>query len=208
MEKTESITNQLVRQRLLAGATELFARKGYASTSVREIVEAAGVSKPVLYYYFRNKEGIYLEVMGEAGTRFENLLNSAREEIGAVRERILHLSDQVFLLFLDRIELARVGYSILYGPPQGAPFFDFEAFRRRFHEMIERLTEEGIQKGEFRRGKVTDMTWAIVGAINMAIEIQLWHPERAPGRKGLTRILNIIFEGICSKEGRKKGEVI
>ena len=43
------------RERLLSGATELFASKGYAATTVREIVERAGVTKPVLYYYFRSK---------------------------------------------------------------------------------------------------------------------------------------------------------
>ena len=42
------------RERLLETATELFAEKGYAGASVREIVEKAGVSKPVLYYYFKS----------------------------------------------------------------------------------------------------------------------------------------------------------
>ncbi|NIW00329.1 TetR family transcriptional regulator, partial [Candidatus Saccharibacteria bacterium] len=40
------------RERLLETAIGMFAQKGYAGTSVREIAEQAGVSKPVLYYYF------------------------------------------------------------------------------------------------------------------------------------------------------------
>ena len=36
----------------------LFAEQGYDATSVREIVETAGVAKPTLYYYFRSKEGL------------------------------------------------------------------------------------------------------------------------------------------------------
>ena len=48
------------RERLLETASHLFAEKGYASTSVREIVARAGVSKPVLYYYFQSKEGLLL----------------------------------------------------------------------------------------------------------------------------------------------------
>ena len=39
-------------------AAKLFAERGYDATSVREIVEAAGVAKPTLYYYFRSKEGL------------------------------------------------------------------------------------------------------------------------------------------------------
>ncbi len=49
-----------VRQRLLRAASDLFAQKGYAATTVREIVAAVGVTKPVLYYYFGSKEGLYL----------------------------------------------------------------------------------------------------------------------------------------------------
>jgi TetR/AcrR family transcriptional regulator len=202
----EIFNDHTVRQRLLAGATELFARKGYASTTVREIVEAAKVTKPALYYYFSNKEGIYLELMKEAEARFEILLGSARKEIGAVKKRILRFSEQVFQLFLDQIEIARVGLSIHYGPAQGAPFFDFDAFHLKFQDLIKQLIQEGIRKGEFRKGNITDMTWAVLGAINVAIEVQLWHPEKSIGRKGLVRVLNLVFEGISSSNSKKKGE--
>jgi TetR/AcrR family transcriptional regulator len=204
----EIFNDHTVRQRLLASAAELFARKGYASTTVREIVEAAKVTKPALYYYFRNKEGIYLELMRESEARFEILLDSARKEIGAVKKRLLRFSEQVFQLFLNQIEVARVGLSIYYGPPQGAPFFDFDAFHVKFQDLIERLIREGIRKGEFRKGNVQDMTWAVLGSINVAIEVQLWHPEKSIGRKGLVRILKLVFEGISGSKGIEKGESV
>ena len=200
--------DQTVRQRLLARAAELFARKGYASTTVREIVEAARVTKPALYYYFRNKEEIYLELMREAESRFELLLTNTRQEIGGVQERILRFSEEVFQLFLDQIEIARVGLSIHYGPAQGAPFFDFGAFHLKFQKSIERLIREGIRKEEFRKGNVMDMTWAVLGAINVAVEIQLWHPEKSTGSRGLVRVLKLIFDGISIRKnnaGLEKG---
>ena len=48
-----------VKRLLLESGIALFAEKGYASTSVREIVEGAGVTKPVLYYYFKSKEELF-----------------------------------------------------------------------------------------------------------------------------------------------------
>ncbi len=202
----EFLIDQTVRQRLLASAARLIARKGYASTTVREIVEAAGVTKPVLYYYFPNKEGIYLEMMRGAWGRFDALLEGARKEFGGVKDRVLRLADQVFGQFLSQIEVARVGYSIYYGPPQGAPFFDFDAFHAKFHEVIEGLVREGIRKKEFRKGNALDMTWAIIGAVHVAVEVQLWHPETGLGRKGLARVLELIFEGISGQESKKKGD--
>lgn len=206
-KQTESVIDQTVRQRLLAGATQLFARKGYASTTVREIVEAAGVTKPVLYYYFSNKEGIYLELMGSALARYNSLLDQVQRESGSVRERVLSLMDQAYQLFSEQIEVAKVGYSIYYGPPQGAPFFDFDAFYHKFQETLKGLVKEGIRKGEFRKKNETDMTWAILGAIHVAIEVLLCHPEMGLGRRELARVLTLIFEGISGKECGEKGDL-
>src|SRR5512135_2137577 len=101
MSKPAGSQDGPVRQRLLEGATELFTRKGYASTTVREIVAAAGVSKPVLYYYFRNKEGIYLELMREAFGRVDDLLAASQDKKGSATERLLRLCDQTYSLFRE-----------------------------------------------------------------------------------------------------------
>jgi TetR/AcrR family transcriptional regulator len=194
------------RERLLTAATELFSRKGYSATTTREIVAAAGVTKPVLYYYFRNKEGIYLELIRGAFAKFDALLDAFRDEQGSVTERLLRLSDQVFSLFMDNIGVARLMYSIYYGPPQGAPFFDFDAFHFKFHDMIQQLLEEGIRRGEFRKENPEEMTWGILGAVNIAMELELCHPERGMGPEGLGHVLALIFHGISASEGKRKGE--
>jgi AcrR family transcriptional regulator len=187
---------ETVRHRLLAAATDLFARKGYAATTVREIVESARVTKPVLYYYFQNKEGIYLELMRQTFSNIDYLVDFSREEKGSTREKLLRFCDQAFSLFLQNIEAVRVMYAIYYGPHQGAPFFDFDAYHLKFQEAIRRLVEEGVRKGEFRKGEADDMTWAILGAVNVVMEVQLGHPEMGLGREGLARVLNLIFRGI------------
>ena len=185
-----------VRGRLLSCATELFTRKGYAATTVREIVTAAGVTKPVLYYYFKNKEGIYLELFREPYLKLDALLETLRDPRGTATARLLHFSDQVFSLFVDHLQSARLMYSIYYGPPQGAPFFDFDSYHLKFHEVVKRLIRDGIRWGEFKKGKVEDMMWAVVGAVNVVMEVQLCHPEMKMDHKNLARILGWILRGI------------
>lgn len=185
-----------VRERLLTAATELFACKGYASTTVREIVNAAGVTKPVLYYYFQNKEGIFLELMSESFVKFEALLNRARNETGQASKKILALCDNLMVLLGENLQVARVMYAIYYGPPQGAPFFDCNVFHFKFQDTIQEFINEGIKAGEFRDGNALDMTWAILGAANIAIDIELSHPDMALGREGLARVLTVIFDGL------------
>ena len=45
-------------ERILSTALDLFAVKGYDATSVREICEAAGITKPTLYHFFGSKDGV------------------------------------------------------------------------------------------------------------------------------------------------------
>ena len=209
MAKARSASKSLdivARERLLASATELFSRKGYSATTTREIVAAAGVTKPVLYYYFQNKEGIYLELMRRAFTKFDALLDASRSQRGSATERLLRLCDQVFTLFLENIPSARLMYTIYYGPPQEAPFFDFDAYFLKFEDTIRRLIKVGIRQREFRKGSVEDMVWLILGAVNVATNVQLSHPKVGMGRRRLARILKLIFQGISAQRRRQKGE--
>jgi len=196
-----------VRLRLLASATEFFNRKGYAGTTVREIVAAAGVTKPVLYYYFRNKEGIFLDLMREALSQFDALLRDSEKAEGSALARIKTLGDRTLAFFVAHIEVARLIYSIYYGPPQGAPAFDMDTYHIRFREAVLRMVEDGIRRGEFRKGNPEDLTWAVIGVINVAMELHLCHPERALGREGLGRVLDVIFHGIAAdgRDGRRAG---
>lgn len=196
-ERKRRETEGEVRGRLLASATELFASKGYAATTVREIVERAGVTKPVLYYYFRSKEGIYLELMREPFRKFEALLDGAGSGETTARERLVRMCLRVYDTFVEHVSLARVMYAIYYGPPQGAPYVDFDAYHRSFQEAVLRVIKEGIRLREFRRGNAGDMTLAIIGMLNIVRQLELCTPSQSVGRRGIERMLDLLFEGIA-----------
>jgi TetR/AcrR family transcriptional regulator len=187
-----------VRERLMTAATDLFNRKGYAATSVREIVEAAGVTKPVLYYHFGNKEGLYLALFQESFAALLGLLSDVRSRAGTVRERIAYLCDQVYTFHAEHLPLVRVMYSIYYGPPQGAPPFDFDATHHAFQAQTAEILEEGIRKGELKPMPVEQAMWAVIGALNIAMEVDLCHPEQSLGREGLARLLDTILDGLAA----------
>lgn len=50
------------REAILARAARLFASQGYASTSMNQVAQACGLSKPTLYHYFRDKYQLLLEI--------------------------------------------------------------------------------------------------------------------------------------------------
>ena len=185
-----------VRERLLSGATGMFASKGYAAATVREIVERAGVTKPVLYYYFGSKEGIYLALMREPFGKFAALVEETVLEATSAKDRLSRLCLRAYDIFVENIDAARVMYSIYYGPPQGAPFVDFDAYHHRFQEAVLQVLREGIRDGEFRRVNLPDAMWAVIGALNVAMEVELCHPQQSLGRDGVRRVLELVLEGI------------
>lgn len=52
-----------LRKRIMEKAVALFSDKGYHGTSIREIAKAAECSLPMLYYYFKNKNDLYEEIV-------------------------------------------------------------------------------------------------------------------------------------------------
>ena len=50
------------REQILANAAELFARQGYTATSMNQVAEACGVSKPALYHYVDDKHQLLVEI--------------------------------------------------------------------------------------------------------------------------------------------------
>lgn len=54
-------------RQMLAAAHRLFAARGYAAVTMEDVAASAGITKPLLYHYFGNKERLYLACMAPAG---------------------------------------------------------------------------------------------------------------------------------------------
>jgi len=183
------------RERLLGAALTLFNDKGYAAASVREIVEAAGVTKPVLYYYFGNKEGLYLELMRNSYGTFEELAAQTVAAGGSAKERIVRFCSVLFDASLERLPEVRLIYAVYFGPPQGTPQFDLEAYFVRMMELVHRLVREGSAKGEFGEFCVDDLTRALIAILTSAVNEQLSRRETKLDREGMVRLLRLVLDG-------------
>lgn len=191
------ITDHPTQQRLLDAALELFSRKGYAATSVRELVEAAGVTKPVLYYYFHNKEAIYLALIQNGLEEFHQTAQRLKTVSGPLRERITGYCTGLLDIFMARLPVARLIYAIYYGPPQGAPPVDFDAAFSAMLLDVATMLQEGVTTGELTGINVEDAAWGIVSILNTTMEEQLCHSGQPRlGRESLQRMLALLFKGI------------
>lgn len=109
-------TNEAARH-IARVAARLFAERGYEATPVREIVEAAGVAKPTLYYYFGSKEGLARSLIADPlDDLVERLRRAVEEEPKPLRslERVLESHFEFCKEDPDRM---RFLHALIFGPP-------------------------------------------------------------------------------------------
>ncbi|MEA2517512.1 MAG: hypothetical protein QOG16_1350, partial [Actinomycetota bacterium] len=56
MSPTQVERSETTTERLLQTGRDLFARKGFAGTSIEEVVRTAGVTRGAMYHHFQSKE--------------------------------------------------------------------------------------------------------------------------------------------------------
>src|SRR5438093_777895 len=90
-----SAPNEAARQ-LARVAARLFATRGYDATPVRAIAEAAGVTKPTLYYHFGSKEGLAQALLTAPLDRLAATLHAILEGAGAPVDQLVELIEAHF----------------------------------------------------------------------------------------------------------------
>lgn len=122
------------RHQLLDVALELFAASGFHATSMDDVAEAAGVTKPVLYQHFGSKEALYRELLEEVGNRLVEVVLKATAGADSPRHQVEAGFAAYFRFVVDQPD----GFRLLFG--EGARRReDAEAVRR-----VERAVAEEV----------------------------------------------------------------
>ncbi len=197
MRNTQEINNLEVnaRQRLLETATELFAEKGYAAASVREIVARAGVSKPVLYYYFKSKEGLFYAILEWAADVQQKILDEIFEAQGTVLERFIFLYRRLYQGIEQYKSLYILIHGLIYGPPQGVPEYDFASYQRYMLDAVKRIYAEGASSGEIQQVDAEEVAFIVLGLMDFSLNMDMVLPELADARRP-ERLLRLAFQGL------------
>jgi len=123
------------RDRILAAAERLFARRGFAGTSVRDITDAVGIKPPALYNHFPNKEDLYTEVLETSLRPLLELIDQASQAAVSVE---------------NANELIAPGMDLLRANPHGPALLMLEALTGSDHlsrvarDWLRPIVERGV----------------------------------------------------------------
>lgn len=188
-----------VREDQLVGiATELFASKGYDGTSLRDIADAAGITKAALYYWFPEKEALFVRVvenrMGSLIRQVSLAIEQAADPIAKIRA-FLHASAEQ----MDANRSAWVTSSINF-------WSNFDAAQReillaqrdRFEQLLRQCVADAVAQGLLRPADPALVTRLLLSGLN---QLPRWHKPggRLSAAQVVEAYLDMVLTGLQPK---------
>ena len=136
-----------IAAKILAAALRLFARKGYAATTVRQIVDEADVTNPMLYYYFDSKQGVFLALIEVLFEAMSETVDDIMDEHDDVRVQLREVGTAYFEGCRQSPEILQFIYAAMFGPAESCPTFDVPEAHGQARDRIEASICDAIADG-------------------------------------------------------------
>jgi AcrR family transcriptional regulator len=179
------------RERLVRTALRLFAERGYAGVSNREIVEACGLTKGAIYWYFESKEDLFRSVLAETLADFQMRLADGIGSAITWQDKL----GRLFGLFVEVLEAGDDPHRdllmlMLQRSPRGPGQLDLgQATQRRMVHWISEILAEGGAPAEMRE------LVALIHAAGLGVLVQAAAGGGSTARPVLNALLRLIGAG-------------
>ncbi|MFC5703410.1 TetR/AcrR family transcriptional regulator [Cohnella faecalis] len=182
------------KKKLLEGAMVLFAKKGYAATSIDDICEASGCSKGSMYYHFRSKEQLFLELAEQAFSDSWRRWNELSAPLSTATDKLYAYADyfvdnhnrplnKAGEEFIAKIGAASEAGQRFFGIVMGV-IADFES-----------LVSEGIASGEFKNEDPKELAFIILSYFSGLSDSYLFM-DRDGMKRLFRKAAGFLLEGI------------
>jgi AcrR family transcriptional regulator len=190
------------RRQILRAAVKRFANAGYAATSVQQIVDDAKVSKPALYYHFRDKTGLFQALVNEAhDERFEVVQQAAARGKG-LRGQLVEILEALFDYFHKNRDLTRIAFATAFAAPGEVPsgLCYLDKCQRNF-DVVHSLMKQALARGELdHRFDSRELAYGFYGQGNFYIVSHLMMPNYRLNRRAAERIVDLFLTGAGAKK--------
>jgi AcrR family transcriptional regulator len=172
MEGRLSLDNNLIldhenAERILNEGWKLFQQKGYRGVTMDELCLRCGLSKPTLYYYFQDKETLFVEVLKYKLHGFHRVI----EQSGSLAERLTRVAVSILESFQSEYSTLLRDRQHLKKPENLSGLR--EAFRSEMFGPLITLMQLGVQQGELEQDDPELLTLVFLGIINNFIGKQV-----------------------------------
>jgi AcrR family transcriptional regulator len=190
------MTGKERREQLLDIGRSLFAQKGFDATSVEEIAQRAGVSKPVVYEHFGGKEGLYAVVVDREMRALLDSITGALTSHGHPRE----LLERAAFALLDYVESSTDGFRILVrDSPVAQSTGTFASLISDAASQVEHIMVNQFKERGFDPKFAPMYAQMLVGMV--ALTGQWWLDARNPKKADVAaHLVNLAWNGLSGLE--------
>jgi AcrR family transcriptional regulator len=171
------LRRRLVEREILERAAELFAQRGFAGTTVQDIADALGMSRPALYYYVKSKEVILEQLVENLSINDAKMLEGIRRRrSGEPVEKLREMAHQLATNASSNPYQTQILTQSKHHLPARIAELDREAERSILLSLIWVL-EQGMRRGQFRS---VDPRTAALAIIGMCLWTAWWVQDSPP----------------------------
>lgn len=190
------------RGELMDRALELFAAYGYDGVGVQNICEAASVTKPTLYHYFRSKRGLLEALMHSRVDELIAALRDAAGEADDLRETLARAASASMAFARRNPSFYRLYLALWFAPARSEGHLAASKYHALHFEALQAILEPTTQ-GEFgpkSRGRA--LTASFLGALNNAIGLSLNNYGALNERVAYALVDQFLY-GVLASDGRE-----
>jgi len=162
--KKEIMTDKPAVHKIMTAAAPLFAQKGFAAVSVKELAEAAEVNIALISYYFGGKEKLYAAILEAQFELVDNIIVSIRNEERCPIEKIRRFSQK----FVKLHKFYPYNHRLIYGEIINSTNC-YESIVKpailRNHDFLTECIQEGINNGQIRSDVKPDCANVLLGSV-------------------------------------------
>ena len=164
-------------ERLLDHSLTLFAEKGYEAASVREIIEATGVTRPVLYYYCSSKEDLFKRLVHWKHDEAYRELGKNVNETKGCANRLRAIMSGSFAFCATDPRVPRLMFQTHFGPTiPGISEFMAEVAKQRFM-IVHQVMQDGLNAGELVGGDAASLSLIFCCIMDQHINVLVRMPK-------------------------------
>lgn len=185
---------------ILRAALKLFVSKGYRSTTVDEIAQAAGLTKGAVYFYFRSKAAVLLSLLDEIErVMVDGMIERVRAAGPREIDKLVAFVHGQAVLGVDKADLVLLFILMLieFNGTESEAQQRINAIYAKFCSAVERIIRAGVRSGEFRKDVDAKEAAAIVVAMHNGTLLEWYCRPRELSGQALVRALrSILLKGV------------
>ena len=189
------------KRKIFETSMKLFAEKGYDATSIEDITATVGVAKGTLYYHFSSKEEIFNFLIEEGIKLLQNSVDIKTSKHN-------NYIDKIKAIVLIQIKIVAKYENII--TILLSQFWGTKERNKKCQELvyqyigqIEKIVQEGIEKGEIKKGDTRAIASEIYGLICSTLVYQKRERENMNIMQLYHEYENTVINGLRNKQNQK-----